>query len=365
MSLNQSGWLDRAGKVRAEDQFDVSGLDGWLRAHVDGLPPGLPKVSQYAKGASNRTYLLSYGEKKYVMRRPPLGDKAKSAHNMAREYRIQDALAQAGVAVPKMLGLCEDLSVIGQEFYVMAHIEGLILRANPPKGLDLNQQRAHALCESAIDQLIKLHSSPIQGTALSTIGKGEGYNRRQIDGWRDRFQKAKTWNVQSARSVMAWLDERCPDEVSLCVIHGDFRLDNLVLKPNLHDVNEPVEIRAILDWELATIGDPLMDLGNSMAYWVQADDDFYFKGFRRQPTHLDGMWTREQVVDHYCAERGLSTDQWPFYEVYGLFRLAVIVQQIYHRYHHRQTSNRQLRHLWVAVNYLLWRCRRVMRAQRA
>lgn len=363
MSPSAADWVDRAGQVRDEDRFDVVAVDQWLRQRIDDLPADLPKVKQYAKGASNRTYLLSYGDKKWVMRRPPLGDKAKSAHNMAREYRIQQALSQAGVSVPSMVGLCEDPSVIGQEFYVMSHIEGLILRANLPKSLHLSQARAGEVCRAAIDQLIRLHATPIEGTPLMEIGRGEGYNRRQIEGWIARFEKAKTWNVQNARSVAEWLAEHCPNERALCAIHGDFRLDNLVFHPTLAEASAPVEIKATLDWELATIGDPLMDLGNSMAYWVQADDDFYFRGFRRQPTHLDGMWTRQQVVDYYCSQRGLSSAGWPFYEVYGLFRLAVIVQQIYHRYHHKQTSNPQLKHLWVATNYLLWRCRRVIRRQ--
>lgn len=363
MSPRSAHWIDRAGQVRDEDQFDVVALDQWLRRQIDDLPASLPKVTQYAKGASNRTYLLSYGGQRWVMRRPPLGDKAKSAHNMAREYRIQLALSEAGVSVPSMVGLCEDPSVIGQEFYVMSHIEGLILRANLPKGMHLSNARAGEICRAAIDQLIRLHTTPIQGTSLTEIGRGEGYNRRQIEGWTARFEKAKTWNVRQARSVAKWLAEHCPNEIDLCVIHGDFRLDNLVFSTNLADAEAAVEIKSILDWELATIGDPLMDLGNSMAYWVQSDDDFYFRGFRRQPTQVEGMWTRQQVVDYYCSQRGLSSVNWPFYEVYGLFRLAVIVQQIYYRYHHKQTSNRQLKHLWVATNYLLWRCGRVIRRQ--
>ncbi len=363
MSQDPSAFLDQARAVRSEDAIDVEALDHWIRGHVDGLGVGLPEVGQYPKGASNLTYVLNYPNRRLVMRRPPMGHKARSAHDMGREYRIQKALAATPVAVPEMLALCDDESIIGSEFYVMAHVEGLILRSRLPEGLALTPARAEALCQAAVDELIALHSVDTQAAGLDQLGKGAGYNRRQIEGWSGRFRKARTWNVGKGEKVMAWLDAHCPDEVGLCMIHGDYRLDNLVLEPNLDQANAPIGVKAILDWELATIGDPLMDLGNAMAYWVQGDDDFYFKNFRRQPTDIAGMWRRDQVVAYYCAQRGLSADQWAFYEVYGLFRLAVIAQQIYYRYHHKQTTNRQFRHLWTAVNYLLWRCQRIIRRQ--
>lgn len=361
MTAKQRPWLDQAQTVRSEDAIDVSALDRWIRAHVEGLDAGLPTVGQYPKGASNLTYVLNYPNRRLVVRRPPMGHKARSAHDMGREYRIQQALSATSVAVPEMLALCEDDSVIGSEFYVMAHVEGLILRSRLPEGLSLTPARADALCQATVDQLIALHSVDINQTGLDQLGKGAGYNRRQIEGWSKRFKNARTWNVGKGEKVMDWLAAHCPEEVELCMIHGDYRLDNLVLAPHLDDDRAPIEVKAILDWELATVGDPLMDLGNAMAYWVQGDDDVYFKNFRRQPTHVDGMWRRDQIVNYYCAQRGLSPAQWAFYEVYGLFRLAVIAQQIYYRYHHKQTTNRQFRHLWMAVNYLLWRCKRIIR----
>ena len=360
MTQDPSTWLDQPRAVRSEDAIDLDALDRWIRTQVDGLAPGHPEVGQYPKGASNLTYALNYPNRRLVMRRPPMGHKAKSAHDMGREFRIQKALGSSSVAVPEMLALCEDPAIIGSEFYVMDHVEGLILRSCLPQGLALSPARADALCRAAVDQLIALHSVDVESTGLDRFSKGPGYARRQIDGWSARFQKARTWNVIQGKKVMAWLDAHCPDDVGLCMIHGDYRLDNLVLKPNLDRADEPIEVKAILDWELATIGDPLMDLGNSMAYWVQSDDDFYFKRFRRQPTHVNGMWSREQVVAYYCEQRGLSAEHWAFYEVYGLFRLAVIAQQIYYRYHHKQTTNQQFKYLWTAVNYLLWRCHRII-----
>lgn len=361
MTSDQQQWLDKPGSVRADDAFDVALVHAWLREYCDELPDELPRVEQYAKGASNLTYKLTYGDVSFVLRRPPVGHKAASAHNMAREYRIQKALAATNVAVPAMVALCEDTSVIGAEFYVMAHVEGLILRSNLPPGCTLSTARIRELSEAAIHQLLAIHAVDVESSGLVALGKGEGYNRRQIDGWSRRFIDAKTWNVFSGQWVMDWLSDHCPTEVAHCLVHGDYRFDNLVLEPNLADDTQPIQIKAILDWELATIGDPLMDLGNAMAYWVHADDDAYFRGFRRQPTHLAGMLTREEVVALYCEHRGIRVDHWAFYEVYGLFRLAVIAQQIYYRFHHKQTRNAQFKRFWLAVNYLLWRCHRIIK----
>ncbi len=350
----QSVLIDRPRALRQEDGFDVEAVDAWLKDRLAGLE-GLPEVEQFARGASNLTYRLRYPSRDLILRRPPAGTKARSAHNMVREYKVQKALKPAYPLVPEMLALCTDDGVIGSDFYVMERIEGVILRADLPEGLTLDASQARRLSVGAIDRLIELHQVDVQAAELEKLGKGAGYNRRQIEGWSERFRKAKTWNVLPGRSVMRWLAERVPDEVAIRVIHGDFRFDNLVLSPD-----DPLKVIGVLDWELATLGDPLMDLGNSMAYWVQADDEKYFKGFRRQPSHIPGMLTRAEVVDYYCAKTGFSPENWVFYEVYGLFRLAVIAQQIYYRYHKGQTRNPQFKHFWIAVNYLLRRCRKTI-----
>ena len=352
---DSSALLDRPRPLRTEDGFDLEGVDAWLKERIDGLE-GLPEVEQFARGASNLTYRLRYPDRDLILRRPPPGTKAKSAHNMVREYKVQRALKPVYPYVPEMLALCTDESVIGSDFYVMERLEGIILRADLPDGMSLDPDQARRLSTAAIDRLIELHQVDVQAAGLEKLGKGAGYNRRQIEGWSERFRRARTWNVLPGRYVMDWLAERVPDEVAIRVIHGDFRFDNLVLDPA-----DPLRIIGVLDWELATLGDPLMDLGNSMAYWVQADDEKYFKGFRRQPTHVPGMLTRAEVVEYYCDQTGLVPGNWAFYEVYGLFRLAVIAQQIYYRFQKGQTRNPQFRHFWLAVNYLMWRCRRIIR----
>ena len=347
--------IDKPRAVRDEDMPDLDALNAWLKQHVEGLE-GTPEIEQYPKGASNLTYRLRYPDRDLILRRPPAGTKAKSAHDVIREYRIQKALKPVFPKVPEMLAACEDHDVIGSDFYIMERLEGIIPRANMPRGLELSEKQTRDLCRNAVDTLIELHSVDIESAGLEKLAKGAGYNKRQIDGWLGRFRKAGTWNVMRGEKIMRWLSDNTPDEVAIRLIHGDFRFDNLVL-----DAADPLNIAGVLDWEMATLGDPLMDLGNAMAYWVQADDDRVFRAFRRQPTHLPGMFTRREVVEYYCERMGYAPEKWAFYEVYGLFRLAVIVQQIYYRYHHKQTRNPAFKRFWLVANYLLWRCGRVIR----
>lgn len=341
--------------VRPGEELDLEALNAWLSAQVSGLA-GEPAVTQYSGGASNWTYRLRYPGHDLVLRRPPAGTKARSAHDMGREYRIQKALRPVFSHVPEMIAYCDDPSVIGAEFYVMKRVPGVVLRRRVPDHVSIDRSTARALCDNAIDLLVALHHVDPAALGLDTIGKGAGYPHRQIQGWSDRYRKARTWNVPRFSRVMNWLAANTPEDVATCVVHGDFRIDNLVLDPA-----EPSRILGVLDWEMATLGDPLMDLGNSLAYWVQADDDLLARSTRRQPTHLPGMLTRRELVSAYCKRAGRELpENRAFYEVYGLFRLAVIAQQIYYRYHHRQTRNPAFKHFWIAVNYLQWRCRRLI-----
>ena len=345
--------------MRAGEELDAARVDGWLKERVAGLA-GTPEVTQYTGGASNWTYRLRYPSHDLVLRRPPAGTKARSAHDMGREYRIQGALKPAFPLVPRMVAFCDDPSVIGCDFYVMERLDGLIPRRELPEGVGWTPESTRALCLNVVDTLIALHRVEPAAVGLEGIGKGPGYARRQVEGWCERYDKARTWNVPRFTRVKAWLKAHVPDDVGACVIHNDFRFDNVVLDPR-----EPTRVVGVLDWEMATVGDPLMDLGGALAYWVQADDDPLIRALRRQPTHRPGMLTRREVVEYYGARAGLPTSGWTFYEVFGLFRLAVIVQQIYYRYHHGQTRNPAFRRYWVLANYLGWRCRRTIRRRGA
>jgi aminoglycoside phosphotransferase (APT) family kinase protein len=345
---------DDARPVRAEDAFDVAVVDSWLRQRT-GLPPGLPEVRQFTGGASNLTYLLRYEGHDLILRRPPAGTKAKGAHDMGREYRIQASLKPVFPYVPEMVARCNDTALIGSEFYVMERIAGTIPRRQE-LGVDLTPEQTRQLCFTVIDTLVDLHQVDPSKAGLDDLGRGEGYVERQVNGWSGRYRKAKTWNVPSYEKVMAWLAANQPRDVATCVIHNDFRLDNVVLAPD-----DPLKVVGVLDWELATLGDPLMDLGSALAYWVQADDDWAFRRFRLQPSDAPGMPSRDEIVRYYTERCGLTPANWAFYEVFGLFRLAVIAQQIYYRYHHKQTRNPRFKTLWLPVNLLERRCRRIMR----
>jgi aminoglycoside phosphotransferase (APT) family kinase protein len=346
--------LDEPKEVRTDDAIDAAVVGSWLAERVPGLTR-TPQVRQFSGGASNLTYLLRYPDRDLILRRPPAGTKAKSAHDMRREFRIQQRLRPAFPYVPEMVAFCDDPAVLGADFYVMERLAGVILRGRLPQGMTLEPEQARALCLAMVDRLVELHAVDVTATGLDEFGRGPGYVERQVRGWSERYRAARTWNVPRFAKVMAWLAEHQPDDVGACVIHNDFRFDNLVLDPS-----DPGRIRGVLDWEMATVGDPLMDLGSALAYWVQADDDRLLGLLRRQPTHLPGMLTRGEIVDAYRERSGRSVDNWTFYEVFGLFRLAVIVQQIYFRYHHKQTRNPAFRHFWIAVNYLDRRCRRII-----
>ncbi|UYP18953.1 phosphotransferase family protein [Rhodococcus sp. Z13] len=340
---------DNARAVRDEDAFDVEAVATWLADHA-GVA-GVPEVRQFSGGASNLTYLLRYPDRDLVLRRPPAGAKPSSGHDMAREYRIQSMLAPVYPYVPRMVGLCTDHAVLGSDFYVMERVPGTILRANPPTQLDLSAEDTRTLCLRIVDLLVELHGIDPQEAGLSELGRGSGYVARQVAGWTSRYEKARTDNVPDFTRVTAWLAERQPQDVAQRVIHGDFRLDNIVL-----DEHDPLKPVAVLDWELATIGDPLMDLGSSLAYWVQADDEPMMLLTKRQPSDLPGMLTRDEIVARYAEKTGLPVGDWGFYEVFGLFRLAVIAQQIYYRYHHGHTTNPAFKDFWVVVGYLESRC---------
>lgn len=356
-----------ARAMRDEDAIDVEAVAAWLPAHAHpeadaSRLDGTPRVRQFTGGASNLTYLLRYPERDLILRRPPSGTKAKGAHDMHREHNLQRALAPQFPAVAPMVAFCDDTDVIGSEFYVMERLEGVILRKDIPAELGLDEQGVRALCTAAIDQLIALHSVDVEAAGLTRFGKGEGYVRRQVEGWSARYRKARTYGLAhgtgSFEKVMAWLDAHQPNDVANCLIHNDFRFDNLVLASD-----DPTHVVGVLDWEMATLGDPLMDLGGALAYWVQSDDDRFMQAARRQPTHTPGMMTRDEVWRYYAERSGftISPKDQLFYEVFGLFRLAVIGQQIYYRYATGQTSNPAFKAFRNFSLYLEWRARRLIR----
>jgi aminoglycoside phosphotransferase (APT) family kinase protein len=346
--------IDEAGGVRAGEELDGVRVDGFLKSVVSKLE-GSPEIHQFSGGASNLTYLVRYSNRELILRRPPFGHKAKSAHDMTREAKFMTALKPVYPYVPTVVALCEDQEILGCDFYVMDRIRGIIPRQDFPPSLHLDPSQTRALCLSVIDKMIELHKVEPSLAGLDSFGKGQGYVKRQVEGWTDRYRKARTDNAASFETVMAWLHEKQPThDIGTCVIHNDFRFDNVVLSP------DSLDVIGVLDWEMATLGDPLADLGNTLAYWVQENDDDVFKKLRRQPTHLPGMLTRQEVIGYYGEKTGTRVDNFQFYAVYGLFRLAVIVQQIYYRFHHGQTKNREFASFVYVTHILEKRCLRML-----
>ncbi|MBE7927677.1 phosphotransferase family protein [Pseudomonas saudiphocaensis] len=338
---------DQASRIREGEELPAEVIDPYLKAHIPGLE-GTPRISQFPGGASNLTYLLEYPSQELVLRRPPFGQKAKSAHDMGREFRILNRLNVGFPYCPKAYLHCTDVSVIGAEFYVMERVKGIILRENMPPELGFSPEQTRALCESFIDKFVDLHNVDYQACGLADLGKPEGYVQRQIDGWIERYERAVTPDAPSWEPVKAWLRDKMPaDHPKPGIVHNDYRFDNVILDPD-----NPMQIIGVLDWEMTTIGDPLMDLGNTLAYWIEADDPAPVQLMRKQPSNAPGMLTRREFVDYYAERAGIRIDNFDYYYTYGLFRLAGIVQQIYYRYFHGQTQDKRFAR-FVQLNALL------------
>ena len=254
----------RLRDVRPDDALDTASLGSWLGAQLPDLDASGLTVRQFAGGASNLTYLLSFpaaGGRELVLRRPPKGARSGAAHNMAREFTVQQRLKPVYDFVPTVYALCEDESVLGAPFYVMERVSGVVCGLPVPPEIGTSPERLQGLGEAFGSALAGLHSVDVESAGLSDLYRGPGYVARQVSQWSDRYRKAKTWNVPSFEAVMRWLDANQPTDVGACLIHNDFRLDNMVF-----DRHAPLQVNGVLDWEMATVGDPLMDFGGTLAY---------------------------------------------------------------------------------------------------
>jgi len=320
-------------EVRKGEELDIDAIDAVLKKALPDLE-GQPEVTQYPSGASNLTYALDYPNRRMVLRRPPFGDKPKSGHDMHREYRVMSGLKDE-IPVPNTLYYTKDPSIIGAEFYVMDRSEGPLIHSKIPKEWNWTEQETRQLCENFFQTLVDLHSVDYEAVGLGDFGKPEGYVNRQITGWNRRFEAAWTDDIEKFEDVQSWLVENMPaKERGAAVIHGDYRIDNCILK-----ASDPTQIEAILDWEISALGDPMMDLGNTLAYWIHADDPPFMQMMVRQPSGAPGMMTRQEILDFYAEKTGADVSGFQFYYVYGIWRLAVIIQQIYARFYRGQNDN--------------------------
>ena len=325
---------DQPTKVRQGEELDAKKLEPYLQEHL-GLTGEL-SVAQFPSGFSNLTYLLTMGDKDFVLRRPPFGANIKSAHDMGREYKVLSHLNPVYPKAPKPLLYCEDEEVLGAEFYVMERVEGVILRGKMPPEQAPEPELMGQIAESLVNSLVELHAVDLTEAGLDDFGRPEGYVERQVKGWTHRYEKAQTDDVPTLDAAARWLAETMPPESGSSVIHNDYKYDNVVLNPN-----DQTRIVAVLDWEMCTVGDPLMDLGTSLGYWVEAGDPPAMRELGLSPTGLPGNPTRAQIVRLYEQASGREVAHPIFYYVYGLFKVAVIVQQIYARYKQGHTQDKR------------------------
>jgi len=318
--------IDTAAPVREGEQLDIARLQSFLAALPEPIA-GPVSVEQFPQGFSNLTYLVRAGDQEFVLRRPPFGNRVKSAHDMGREYHVLSKLHKVYELAPRPLAYCEDDAVLGAPFYLMERRRGIILRKTLPSGLTLPPETLRELGFAMIDNLARLHGLDYNAAGLGELGKPEGYVERQVSGWSNRYQKAQTDDVPDMFRTMEWLAGNRPAESGASLIHNDYKYDNLLLDPD-----DLTRIIAVLDWEMCTLGDPLMDFGATLAYWVEAGDDKSLTSFVAGPTNLPGSPTRRELIARYGEKTGRDLSNILFYYCFGLFKLAVIIQQIYYRY---------------------------------
>jgi len=318
--------IDQPSEIRRGEELASDKLGAYLETSLPQFKGAL-SVQQFPSGHSNLTFLVRVGEQEMVLRRPPFGANIKSAHDMGREYKILSHLHPVYSKVPRPLLYCDDVSVIGAPFYLMERVKGIILRDKAPQGLTLVPEMMCDLSNAFVDNLAAIHTVDYRAAGLGDLGKPVGYVARQVRGWTERYDNAKTDEIPEMERVAAWLAEHLPPESGATLIHNDYKYDNLVL-----ETQDLKRIKAVLDWEMATIGDPLMDLGTTLGYWVEASDSAERQAVAPCLTLLPGNLTREQIVQRYAQVSGRDVSSIRFYYVYGLFKIAVIIQQIYNRW---------------------------------
>jgi aminoglycoside phosphotransferase (APT) family kinase protein len=342
-----SDLLDHPAAIRSGEELDLAKLEPYLRLHFPS-ESGALGVRQYPSGHSNLTYALNLGARELVLRRPPFGSKVKSAHDMGREFRVLSKLHTVYAPAPEVLCYCDDDAILGTPFYVMEPIHGIILRRNLPRELDFPAEKARQLSESFVENLVRLHRVDYTAVGLSDLGRPEGYLERQVRGWIERYYGSKTHQYPEVETVSVWMRDHLPSTSATSLIHNDYKYDNVVL-----DSNDITKIVGVLDWEMCTIGDSLSDLGTALAYWVDRADPEELQKNRWGPTTTPGSFTREEFVQYYAQQTQSDVSEIAFYLTFARFKLAVIVQQIYFRYHQGLTKDERFASMPEKIQFLL------------
>ena len=333
--------------VRAGEELNLAALDGYLREHLGRThatdPASKLEVEQFPGGHSNLTYLIRYGAAEFVLRRPPVGPVAPTAHDMPREFKLLSVIHPSFPLAPAPVLLCEDPSIIGVPFYLMERRRGFIVRT--PGRISDDHALRRLLSATVVDTLAALHAVEIHSSGIVNIGKPLGFVERQVRGWSERWLRSQTGPVSEMDDVIKWLVERIPPDdatgaTGATIVHNDFKLDNLML-----DSDHPARVVALLDWEMCTVGDPLIDVGLALTYWTMAAG-----GERNDPnrslravTNGPGWFTREEFISRYFARTGRDLSRIVFYETFARFKVAVVIQQIYFRYAKGQTRDERFK----------------------
>lgn len=346
-------------KIRAGEELDIASLEAYLREHLPDLMPGerldhtTIEVEQFPGGHSNLTYLVRLGGHEFVLRRPPFGPVAPTAHDMPREYRLLMAINPVFPLAPRPYLLCEDLAVIGAPFYLMERRRGLVVRRDVPEEIGDDLALRRRVGEAMVDTLADLHAVDIYSTGLDKLGKPVGFVTRQLRGWADRWERSKTSEVPEITEVINWLKERMPPEPDpqagrpATLLHNDFKLDNTMLDPG-----DPSRVVAVLDWEMCTVGDPLIDFGIFLCYWAQKDDSEARRESISPVTTEPGWMSRQEIIERYAEQTGRDLSGIAFYESFALFKVAVVLQQIYFRFVRGQTHDERFKNFGRRVEGL-------------
>jgi aminoglycoside phosphotransferase (APT) family kinase protein len=319
--------------VRADEGFDELALAAYLRGKLPGADNPL-RVRQFGGGAANLTYLLDYGSDAYVLRRPPLGPVAKTAHDMTREYKVLSVLYRDYPSAPRAFHYCADPAIIGSDFLVMERRQGIVVRRAIPPPFAAYRDAPRRMSEAVVDALAAFHAVDYAALGLEDLGRPDGFVTRQIDGWYRRWQKARLHDLPEMEEVYAWLKENQPRAERFSLVHNDFKLDNVMLADD-----DPGRVVAVFDWDMCTLGDPLSDLGTLLTYWTERSDPPYLQAVAMMPVGDVGFMTRDELVKRYGEKSGSPVKQINFYHALGLFRLTVIIAQIYVRYRRGQTKD--------------------------
>lgn len=330
--------------MRAGEEIDKLALAAYLKTDVESL-----RIEQFPSGHSNLTYAVTAGQQEYVLRRGPLGPVPPKAHDMAREFRLLQTIHPHFVEAPAVFRLCEDTAVLGAVFFLMERRHGLVLRDSVPNSLAIVPNYPERISNAFVECLTRLHAIDLNASGLSSLGKAEGFLQRQVHGWADRWNRAKLDETTDATKVVAWLAEHIPASTAATIVHNDYKLDNVMLPVDSVD-----KIAAVLDWEMTTIGDPLADVGLTLCYWAWAHTvDLPGGGVLAAITSQPGWFTRDEFVQRYEELTGRDMAGLAFYEVLGVFKLAVILQQIYFRYRQGQTRDARFADFEPRVNALI------------